>query len=122
MPPFMTWAAAVIFVSFVGRQPGVVCVTPMAWLLACWVGMSCVARSRSGVKRSRLTEAGLAGGISGLLQGLLFAAVAPFMGVRADERQKAVILSVGMIVVGTVVSAVLSMAVGAAQDRRRTAK
>src|SRR5688572_7420885 len=84
VPPFMIWAAAVISISFVGRQPGVVCVTPMAWLLACWVGLSCVARSRSGAKRSRLTEAGLAGGILGLLQGLLFAAVAPFMGVEAD--------------------------------------
>src|SRR5437660_928154 len=33
LPPFIVWAAAVLFVSFAGRQPGVVCATPVAWLM-----------------------------------------------------------------------------------------
>ncbi|MGH9941839.1 MAG: hypothetical protein ACRD9R_05685 [Pyrinomonadaceae bacterium] len=122
LPPFITWATAVIFVSFVGRQPGVVCVTPVAWLMACWVGVSCVARSRSESKSALLTEAGLAGGVLGLLQGVLFAAIVPFMGVRPDEQQKSMILSGVMIAVGALVSAVLSAAVGAAAANRRAAK
>ena len=120
--PFILWVAVVIIMSFVRRQPGVICITPVAWLLACWVGILCVARSRSVEKAARLTEAGLAGGIFGLLQGLLFAAIAPLMGsIRPEERQKAVLLSAAMIVIGAIVSALLSMAVGAGQDRRRTA-
>ena len=122
LPPFILWAAVVLLVSFGARQPGVVCVTPFAWVLACWVGMSCVAGSRSGRKATLLTEAALAGGLFGLLQGLLFAAVVPFMGVRPEEQQKSLVMSLVVIVVGAIVAALLSMAVGAAQAKRRTAQ
>jgi len=123
LPPFIVWAAAVLFVTFAGRQPGVVCVTPVAWLMACWVGMSCVARSRSDRKSALLTEAALAGGVFGLLQGVLFVVIAPYMGeIKPEERQKMILLSAAMIVIGTAVSAFLSVAVGAAQARRRAAK
>jgi hypothetical protein len=122
-PPFVVWAGAVIGVAFVGRQPGVVCATPMAWGLALWVGLRCAAYSRSVQKSSRLIEAALAGGILGLLQGVLFLAIMPLMGpIKVDERQKAILLSVVMIVLGTVISAVLSMAIAASMERRRTAK
>lgn len=121
--PFAVWAGAVIGVAFGGRQPGVVCATPMAWLLALWVGLRCAAYSRSAQKSSRLVEAALAGGIFGLLQGILFAVVAPFMGsIKAEEQQKALFLSIAMIVLGAVISAVLSIAIAASQERRRTAK
>lgn len=117
---FILWAAVVIIMVFVRHQPGVICITPVAWGMACWVGLTCVARSRSAEKSTRLTEAALAGGILGLLQGILFTAIMPLMGeVKPEERQKAVLLSVAMIVFGVVVSALLSLAVGAGQDRRR---
>ena len=120
LPPFIAWAAAVLFVTFVRHQPGVVCVTPVAWLMACWVGATSVARSRSDRKSALLTEAALAGGVLGLLQGLLFLLVTPYMGeIKPEERQKMFLLSAGMVVVGTVVSALLSMAVGAARAGRR---
>ena len=123
LPPFIVWAAVVLVVTFVRHQPGVVCVTPMAWLLACWVGLSCVARSRSERKSALLAEAALSGGALGLLQGLLFVLVAPYMGeIKPEERQKMLLLSVGMVVVGMVVSALLSTAVGAAQARKRASK
>lgn len=123
LPPFIVWAAVVFFVTFVGHQPGVVCVTPVAWLLACWVGMACVARSRNGRKSALLAEAALSGGALGLLQGLLFLLVAPYMGeIKPEEWQKMLLLSVGMVVVGAAVSALLSTAVGAAQAGKRAAK
>lgn len=121
--PFLVWLAAVITVAFGGRQPGVICVTPMAWLLALWVGLRCAVRTRSAQRSSRLTEAALAGAVFGLLQGVLFTLIAPFMGsVQPGERQKAMLLSVIMIVLGAIVSGVLSVAIGASQEKRRTAK
>ncbi len=121
-PMFLMWTTAVIFVAFVAKQPGVVCVTPVAWLMACWVGVSCVTRSRSTSKATLLTEAALAGGAIGLLQGLLFAVVTAFaMETRPEEQQKSLYMTLGIIAVGTVVSAVLSFAVGAAQAKRRSA-
>jgi hypothetical protein len=99
---FILWATVVVYVTFIARQPGVVCMTPMAWLMALWVGMMCVARSRSVRKATLLTEAGLAGGLFGLLQGALFVAVAIlFMEVKPDERQKMLWISLMMITVGT---------------------
>jgi hypothetical protein len=65
-------------------------------------------------------EAALAGGIFGLLQGLLFTAIVPFMGeIKTNEQQKAVVLAVVMIGLGLVMSAVFSMAIAASQERRR---
>ncbi len=120
--PFVSWLSAVLIVTFAG-QPGVVCITPVAWLMALWVGLRSVAYSRSAQKSSRLTEAGLAGGIFGLLQGVLFLVIMPLMGsIQAEEKQKAILMSVVMIVFGTLVSAVLSMAIAASLERRRTTR
>ncbi len=120
--PFVSWLSAVLIVTFAG-QPGVVCITPVAWLMSLWVGLRSVAYSRSAQKSSRLTEAGLAGGIFGLLQGVLFLVVMPLMGsIQAEEKQKAILMSVVMIVFGTLVSAVLSMAIAASLERRRTTR
>src|SRR5215207_4792782 len=68
---FVPWLAMVVLVSLAG-YPGVVCVTPMAWLLALRVGNLCVAHSKSGQSSQRLMEAALAGGFLGFLQGMLF--------------------------------------------------
>jgi hypothetical protein len=91
--------------------------------MACWVGMKCVWSSRSAAKSSLLIEAALAGGALGLLQGILFAVIAPTMGdIRPDEQQKSLILSVVIIAGGALISAGLSTAVGAAQANRRASK
>ncbi|HZT60102.1 MAG TPA: hypothetical protein VFA21_15955 [Pyrinomonadaceae bacterium] len=120
LPPLIAWTTVVLFVTFVGHQPGVVCVTPVAWGMACWTGMKCVRASRSAAKSSLLVEAAIAGGLLGLLQGVLFAIIAPYMGeVRPDEQQKSLILSVVIIAAGALISAGLSVAVGAAQANRR---
>jgi hypothetical protein len=121
--PFLVWTIAVISVAFVRHEPGVICVTPVAWLMAFWVGHRCVSLSRSGERSARFREAALAGAIFGLLQGLLFTVVAPSMGsIRPDEAQKAIVLDAVMIVLGAVVSAVFSVVLSASLARRLTSR
>jgi hypothetical protein len=119
--PLVVWAAAVLLVGVVNHQPGVVCMTPVAWLMALWVGLRCAAWSRSTDRSSRLKEAAIGGVLFGILQGLLFAVVVPFMGPISDaERQKTFILVAVIVVAGALVSGVLSLVIAASQERRRT--
>ena len=105
---FVLWLAMVLLVTFAG-YPGVVCVTPMAWLLALRVGNVCVARSRSVQSSRRLLEASLAGGFLGFLQGILFLVIIPLMGpIRPDEITKTIILDAIMLLLGIVAGAGLS--------------
>jgi hypothetical protein len=116
---FVLWLAMVILVSLAG-YPGVVCVTPMAWLIALRVGNLCVVRSRSETSSQRLLEATLAGGILGLLQGILFIVVIPFAGpIQVDERTRTIILSLLMIIVGIFAGAGLSFVTAFLNERRR---
>lgn len=116
---FVLWLAMVILVSVAG-YPGVICVTPMAWLIALRVGNICVARSMSEESSQRLREAALAGGFLGLLQGILFIVVLPFFGsVQADERTQAIILSLIMVIAGILIGAVLSFFTAYMNERRR---
>src|SRR5262245_23849294 len=93
---FVPWLAMVLLVTWAG-YPGVVCVTPMAWLIALRVGNICVARSRSEQSSRRLTEAALAGGVLGILQGLLFAVVISLLEpINADEQTKTIVLTLIM--------------------------
>ena len=115
---FVPWLAVVILVSLAG-YPGVVCITPMAWLMALRVGNLCVARSKSEHSSRRLTEAALAGAIFGFLQGLLFTVIVPFMGpIKADETAKAIILTLIMIIAGMIVGAGLSLFTAYLNERR----
>lgn len=115
---FILWLAMVILVSFAG-YPGVVCVTPMAWLIALRVGNLCVARSRSEKSSQRLLEAVLAGGFLGLLQGILFLVVIPFSGpIQADERIQTIILSLIMVIAGIFAGAGFSFFTAYLSERR----
>ena len=90
---FVPWLAMVLLVTFAG-YPGVVCVSPMAWLIALRVGNLCVWRSRSMRSSRRLTEAALAGGLLGFLQGLLFVGIITLLEpINADERARTIILN-----------------------------
>lgn len=116
---FVPWLAMVLLVSLSG-YPGVVCVTPMAWLLALRVGNICVARSRSESASRRLWEAALAGGILGLLQGILFTVVVPFMGpIQPDERTKTILLILILLIVGVLAGAGLSFFTAFLNEQRK---
>jgi len=65
--------------------------------------------SKSGHRSQRLTESALAGGLLGLLQGVLFGIVVPFMGpIQQDEWEKSIILILLISVVGTLAGVGLS--------------
>ena len=105
---FVWWLVAVLLVTVAG-YPGVVCVTPMAWLIALRIGNLVALRSLSDLSSQRLTEAALAGGLLGLLQGILFGVITPFMGpIQADEWTRTIILIIGMLIVGTLIGAGLA--------------
>ena len=116
---FVPWLAMVVLVSLAG-YPGVVCVTPMAWLLALRVGNLCVARSRSGESSKRLWEAALAGGVLGFLQGILFIVVIPFLGpIQTDEWTNTILLILIQLVMGIFAGAGLSFFTASLNERRR---
>ena len=105
---FAWWLVAVLLVTVAG-YPGVVCVTPMAWLIALRIGNLVALRSLSDLSSQRLTEAALAGGLLGLLQGILFGVITPFMGpIQADEWTRTVLLIIGMLIVGMLIGAGLA--------------
>jgi len=116
---FVPWLAMVLLVTWAG-YPGVVCVTPMAWLIALQVGNLTVARSRSESSSRRLTEAALAGAVLGLLQGLLFAAIISLLEpINADDRTRTIVLTLIMIVIGIFAGAGLSFFTAYLNERRR---
>lgn len=106
--PLLWWMVAVVGASFSG-YPGVVCITPMAWLLALLVGRDCVFYSNSPQRRQRLWEAGLAGGLLGLIFGLIFAAVMLIgMPLLPGEMGRGITIALVMTLVGIVFCAGLA--------------
>jgi hypothetical protein len=72
--PGLFWLVAVGGATLSG-YPGVICVTPLGWLLALPVGTRLLAFTRSRAGGVRLIEAALAGALLGLFQGGLFGAI-----------------------------------------------
>lgn len=115
----VSWLLAVLLISWAG-YPGVICVTPVAWLIALRVGIICVARSCSAQTGRHLLEAALAGGWFGLLQGLLFWIIVPFMReIKATERASALLLSLIMLAAGILAGAGFSVSTAFLVERRR---
>jgi hypothetical protein len=116
---FVPWLVVVLLITAAG-QPGVVCVTPLAWLLASRVGNQVAWRSRSELASRRFTEAALAGALFGLLQGILFGVISPFMGpIQADEWTRTIILFLFILVVGIFVGAGLSFITAYLNEQRK---
>lgn len=116
---FVPWLAVVLLVTWAG-YPGVVCVTPMAWLIALRIGNICAARSRSNISSRRLTEAALAGAILGLLQGLLFAVIVTQLEpISAEDQTRTIVLTLIMIAVGVFAGAGLSFFTAYLNEQRR---
>lgn len=116
---FLPWLLSVVLVSLAG-YPGVICTTPMAWLLALRVGNLAAWRSRSAQSSRRLLEAALAGGFFGFLQGILFAVVTPLMGsIQPDEVTRTIVLILIMIAAGISAGAGLSFFTAYLNEQRR---
>ena len=94
--------------------------TPMAWLLAIPIGMVCSLRSKTQKFSTRLLESTLAGGILGLLQGLLFFIIIPVMGpIKPEEEANQMTLNLIMLTAGALVAAVLSLFSAFSTERRK---
>ena len=73
--PLLYWAGAVTAITMFG-YPGVVCITPLAWLLALPVGMRIGREIGTDAKdRADLFSAAVGGALLGLFQALLLAAM-----------------------------------------------
>ena len=75
--PMASWLIAVLGATLTG-YPGVICITPMGWLLALSAGMRTTQNSASEAITPRMIEAGIAGALLGVFQGLVFAGVLAF--------------------------------------------
>jgi len=118
---FVPWLAAVLIVTWAG-YPGVVCVTPLAWLIAGRVGIVCTRRTTSTLPSRRLLEAALAGLVFGLLEGLLFIVVIQRVGsLLPGEQSSAAMLSLFMVVFGMLVGAGMSLFTAFLTNRRMPA-
>lgn len=89
--------------------PGAVCITPLAWLLALPVGSRIESHSTNLQPRQRLRQSTLAGGLLGLLQGLLFIFTMPRLGVIQDnELASAAGIAIFFLLAGIPIAAGLS--------------
>ncbi len=101
----IVWGVVVFIITTAG-QPGVVCMTPLAWLLALWCGGQYIRLSDGQPDRMGPL---LLGAVLGLGLGLVFALVSTqTMPVDPSEVGKSQTLIAIMIVGGIVVCAALS--------------
>lgn len=72
--PIIMWSCLVAL-AILGKAPGVVCVTPMAWLLALWSGARYVILCNGRPGRYPLIGPALLGGLIGLGEGSIYIVV-----------------------------------------------
>jgi hypothetical protein len=109
--PMLMWVGLALLVTLSG-QPGVVCVTPMAWLLALWTGGEYIRLSKGQPGRLPLLGPLLVGAAFGAGLAIVFAIVARFsmpVGNDPEEQNKARVLLVIIGVGGTVACAIMSV-------------
>lgn len=108
--PLALWGAAVAVVIIAG-QPGVVCMTPMAWLLSLLCGRQYIILAGSRRGRSPLLGPALTGAVLGLCMSILFIVVTSF-GLGPGEAGNALILDAIISVAGILVCTGLSTIMG----------
>jgi hypothetical protein len=104
----------------------VICVTPVGWLLSLPAGWRCVRYSVSATVSLRLVEAGLAGALVGLVQGLIFALIIAFaspLGIEGESPLEAGVSALIAFVIvggaGAAVCAGLASGIAALELRRK---
>ncbi len=116
--PALVWAVASLVITFAG-QPGVFCVTPMAWLLALAAGT--IYGQRESLARPAILGGMLAGAILGVVMAALFAFGSNRMMMaetRASELARANTLVIGMGIASVVICAALSGLMAHVTQRR----
>lgn len=109
--PALAWWCAAVTLATLGGYPGVIMLTPAAWMLAGWVGYGYAAHVRWSGLRPRMRLAALSGALYALALGVLFALVGCFaFQLTPDEVDQTLRLSLGVIGVGLSVCVPLSLA------------
>jgi len=108
--PLIVWGV-IVGAALAANVGGVVCVTPMAWLLALWCGTQYVNLCRGDADRPAWLGPVLLGGLLGLGEGILFI-IGSNLGMPTntpEDASNAQVLSLGILVVGIVACGGLSM-------------
>jgi hypothetical protein len=111
VPPLIVWGAMVAAATF-GGQPGVICITPVAWLLALWCGGEYIRRTGGREERWPMFAPALVGAVLGLCMGLFYILLSSQtmpVGTAPDEIAKAQTLDITITAGGVLACAVLSM-------------
>lgn len=120
------WGATVAIVSYQG-QPGILCLTPMAWLLAIPTGLNYVAFSEGRPGRSPFLAGALAGATLGILLGLIAWVLGSYMMPvdpaevgKLGMREIGLIFSGGGLLVCALLGGLMAYRAAAQQRRGRT--
>jgi hypothetical protein len=114
---FIYWGAVITLITWKGA-PGVLCITPIAWLLAAWVAKLYLSRTRSHPSQW-VKEAALAGGLFGFLQGVLFVVLGQvLMPLAPGEQANMLLIGVISTVIGLLAGAFLAGLVVMRQRKR----
>jgi hypothetical protein len=106
--PFFYFGATIVAPIIFG-EPGVVCITPVYWLVAIFSGREIARRSKSTDTNARLVEAALAGGLLGLLEAVVCVTVAVFTMTRpSDGLSEVILISLMLTIPGVLVCAMLA--------------
>jgi hypothetical protein len=112
--PLIVWGVLVA-AAVLGGQPGVICVTPMAWLLSLWSGGQYIRLTGGSRGRWPLLGPAMVGAALGVCMGILFILVSSFAlppGTDPSEVGKAVILDAIIGLGGIVACTALSLFTG----------
>lgn len=116
--PLVYWIVVVVLVTLLG-YPGVVLMTPLAWLLALLVGRDTVLRADDARSPAALVGAAGGGALFGLLLGLVFAAASLLLGgVTPEEERGLRILALAVAGGGVLICSILAAGMGLLVRRR----
>jgi hypothetical protein len=114
---FIFWGIVITLITWKGAL-GVLCITPIAWLLAAWVAKLYLSRTRSH-SGHWVKEAALAGGLFGLLQGALFVVLGQvLMPLSPGEQANMLFLGIGTTIINLAAGAFLAGLVVMRQRKR----
>jgi hypothetical protein len=114
---FIFWGVVITLITWKGA-PGVLCITPIAWLLAAWVAKLYLSRTRSHPSQW-VKEAALAGGLFGFLQGALFVVLGQvLMPLSPGEQANMLLIGIVSTVIGLLAGGFLASLVVMRQRKR----
>jgi hypothetical protein len=117
------WLLIFTAIAVFANQPGVVCITPMLWALGAVAGRNVSAASHNPSARLRVIEAGIAGALLGLVEGIYFSIALYLFGeLTPEESQRMVLFSAIVTLLGIAASGALALFVACLAENRTAEK